>query len=140
MKALAYASLIALIFFIFAKGLYFSPLCEINPEEDLEFQAEYLTGILTASGIIFGLWVVVFEPEPKEDKEWALKNITKEPFFLSLLFLIIFVFLIALTAVEVFSPSLALLWGVIGFIVNATFFTVNVYHFKFRKSTFKEPE
>jgi len=55
MKPKNYVVMAFAIFMIFAVGMYNNPFTGITEETDLDIDAEYLTGILTASGIIFGL-------------------------------------------------------------------------------------
>ena len=54
-----------MIFSIFAYGLYDSPFSAANADSDFKVDAEYLNGILTASGILFGIWVIVIERKPQ---------------------------------------------------------------------------
>jgi len=133
MKPKNYVVMAFAIFMIFAVGMYNNPFTGITEETDLDIDAEYLTGILTASGIIFGLWGIVFEPEPDKDKQWEYVHIVKGAFFYSIFFLIISVISIMLTAANVYSSLGALLVNTFSFGMNTFFLGITINHFKFRE-------
>lgn len=129
------------IFLVFAYGLYDSPLSTVNRESDFEVEAEYINGILTASGILFGLWFVVIERKPKDGfKRWQYEHNISESFFFCFAFLIISVLLVALTAVNLYSSVFALLFCTISFIINTCIITLTLYFYKFKEAVIKIPD
>jgi len=134
MKSIAYAFLAIFFLSVFAFGLYNSPLRRISAEEDIDVEAEYFSGIITASGILFGLWAIVLERKPKDKtKKRQYETFIKETFLVSLLFLIMSVVVIALTAVNFYSSSYALFINTLSFCAVASFFTITIYFSKFKE-------
>jgi len=88
---------------------------------------EYFSGILGGSSILFGLWVIALEYTEKKEFDIDFANM----FFICLIFLVESVLAIALTAVNLFSPSLALLIITGNFCLNATMLGLSLY-IKFR--------
>ena len=102
---------------VFLWGVY--PLSGITPEEDFDVNPEYFSGILGASSILFGLWMLLLETKPEQSKkplDEVIFETSVEGFFLSLSFLIVSVITIALTAVDLFSPVVALFFNTCSFV------------------------
>ena len=94
---------------------------------DFQVQPEYLTGILTASSILFGFWVVVMEIKPKE-----LTRVMRIGFFWSFGLFIVSVILTYSTALNR-MPSVITLWFcTFSFISNASSLVNYLYFLKFR--------
>lgn len=135
MESKIYAFLAIFFFSVFAFGLYDSPLSRISAEEDFDVEAEYLSGVITASGILFGLWAIVLERKPTDKtKKGHYETFIKETFLVSLSFLIVSVIVIALTAVNFYSPSYALFINTLSFCAVALSFTITIYFFKFKET------
>jgi len=124
---------------IFAYGLYDSPLSTVNRETDFKVDPEYINGILTASGILFGIWAIIIERIPKEEHKKRLYKISIKGFWLPFAFFVVFVLLLALTAVNFYSFHLTVIVGTISFLVNAFFLTLALYLYKFREIESKNP-
>jgi hypothetical protein len=129
---------------IFAVFIFLGFIVNGQPD-DIQINMEYTNGILTATGILFGIWAVVLGTNPKpiiNKRDTTKKSIfknnvkelkdVKEPFFASLLFLVMDVICLALTAVNVFSPHVTLLIVTTSFIYTALFLamTLNYYIFE----------
>jgi hypothetical protein len=127
-QRLIYA-LFALSLFILV-GLYDSPWAMVNRQTDLVVEPEYLSGLLSASGILFGLWAIFIGNKPKERvAKHGYENIIFPSFFTSLGFLILSVILVSLSGVKIFSPTYALLFCALSFILNALFLTLTLKYF-----------
>jgi len=87
---------------------------------------EYFSGILGASSILFGLWAIVLQQKPKEEDK-RLFDYYLVFFFISLFHLIESVIGIALTAVNLFSPTFALYIGTSSFCFNALMLGFSIY-------------
>jgi len=133
MNTKVYPLLAFFMFYVFAYGVYCSPLCEINAAEDFRIEAEYLVSCLGALALPFGLWAIALEGKPKEGpKKWSYENPVKEAFFFSVLFSMLPVILVALTAVNLYSPSVALALGIATFCFDMFLVSVTLYFFKFK--------
>jgi len=64
-----------LVFILFAWGYYPSPLCPYNPEDDFQIEPEYFSGILGASSILFGLWIITLEKNPIKNMISHIKSL-----------------------------------------------------------------
>ena len=121
-------ALFALSLFILG-GLYDSPISVVDRRFDLVIEPEYLSGLLTASGILFGLWAIFIGNKPKDrEAKWGYDNIIFPQFFTSLGFLILSVVLIFLSGVQLFSPTWALAFCAFSFILNALFLTLTMQY------------
>ena len=80
-------------------------------------EPEYFSGILAASSILFGLWIIVLTRTPKdENKEKFAFEV--DSFFICLIFLMVSVIAITLTAVNLFSDYIALFLSTSSFCIN----------------------
>jgi hypothetical protein len=129
MKPPARLLMIFLVIITFFFGFRDSP--SFNPNT-FRVEPAYLNGILTASGILYGLWAVVIGREPKTElKKWQYSNVVRELFFDSFFFLVFSVVYVSLTAVNVFLSTWALLFCVSSFLVNALAIFITFYFYKF---------
>jgi len=115
-------------------GLYDSPIAQFHHDTDIKVEAEYANGVLTASGILFGIWAIIIGNKPKGSSTQAkvekwLRTLTCEIFYLCLGFLILAVLFLTLTAVGLFSSVLSLVFSAFSFITNALFLTISVQHY-----------
>jgi uncharacterized membrane protein YjgN (DUF898 family) len=134
--------LLFVLLYLILVGLYDSPWAMFNRSNDLNVDPEYLSGILSASGILFGIWAILIQKKPKEitraisstkelgEKEFKamLEKVAYEkiifPYFLTALgFLIVSVIVVCLTGLNLFSSAWALFFCTFSFIVNAIFLT-----------------
>jgi len=104
-------------------GLYGIPI-------DFKVEPEYLVGILTASGILFGFWVLVVQIKPNEPKE--LTTAMRLGFFWSFGILTVSVILTHFTALNR-MPSVFTLWFcTMSFISNTSSLANYLYLLRFR--------
>lgn len=122
------------VILLFAIGYYPSPLCQSTPEQDFQVEAEYFSGILGASSILFGLWIITLGKKPVKRSNTAYE-VAVENFLYCFLFLVLSVITVALTAVNLFSPPIALLLNTGSFCTNASFLIIPLYYFKMKKSS-----
>jgi len=116
---------------IFSYGLYGSPLYGFG---DSKVDVEYINGILTASGILFGIWAILIERKPKErTKKWLYETVISESFFFSFAFLITSVLLVCLTAVDIMSSLVTLFVSAFSFFINAFLIAFTLHFYKFRE-------
>jgi len=108
---------------------------EYNAEIDIEVDAEYINGILTASGILFGIWAIVIERKPKESvQKWLFGTAIKDCFLIAFIFLTLTVFFVALNALNLFSSLFTLVACSISFFINAFLIVLSLYYYHFRDS------
>lgn len=123
------------LFLLIAFGLYDSPLTAIKRETDLKVEPEYISGILSASGILFALWAFLIEKKPKERvAKHGYENIIFPSFFTSLGFLILSVILVFLTGLDLFSPAYTLGFCTLSFIMNTLLLALTLKYYKFTDS------
>lgn len=121
--------MILLVIFTFIYGFLGSP--SLNPNS-FKVEPAYLNGILTASGILYGLWAVVIGGKPETElKKWQYLNVVKEVFFFSFFFLVFSVIYVALTAANLFSSTWALYFCTASFLLNAFSIFLSLYFYKF---------
>ena len=128
MKTSTIAFVIFFVVFALSSGFY--SISEFDPEIDKGFDAEYLSGVLTASVIIFGLWGIVLQMEPKRREEPIYMSCI-EIFLVCVFFLIASVMMVMVSGLGFFSPMVALVFSNATFVLNAVFFAVTVYIFKY---------
>lgn len=110
-----------------------------NLSPDFAVEPEYLTGMLTASSIVFGLWAILIQTKPKERvAKWLYEEVLIESFFLSFGLLVISVVLIYFSALNKMSSVIALLFSLFSFLLNVLNITMALYHFKFRSDAIHE--
>lgn len=114
---------------IFVLGYLWSPHFDPNA---FKVEPTYLNGILTASGILYGLWALVLEREPKTPTEVRRKKMVGTLFFDSFFFLIASVLSIAFTAMNLFLSTFALLLCTTSFMLNTVSISVTLYFYEFR--------
>jgi hypothetical protein len=113
-----------------------SPESFVYNSSNFQVQPEYLTGILSASSILFGLWAIIIERKPKGVvQESAYYESIPTLFWFSLILLITSVVLVSCTAVEFLSSSFTLLVCVVSFVWNAAFLSLALHFYMFRKDT-----
>ena len=84
-RSLFIASLAIIILVFFFIGLYDSPISIFTRENAFEVEAEYLSGILSASSILFGIWAIVLEKKPENVVyKWLFEHVTGKGFFIFL--------------------------------------------------------
>lgn len=102
---------------------------------DFEVEPEYISGMLTASAIIFGFWAILIQSKPKERVEkWRFEHVLSKLFFFSFLLLILSVVLSYLAALNKLSSVTALYFCLFSFLTNACFITMALYYHRFEKS------
>jgi hypothetical protein len=124
---------IVIIFGIIYSAVYYPESFTYN-SSDFQVQPEYLTGILSASAILFGLWAVIIERKPKgvfQDDTYY--NTVSISFWVSFILLIASVLFVSFTAVNVLSSSFALSICVLSFALNAFFLSLTMHFYIFRK-------
>jgi len=129
MKSSAIVMAIFLVISTLIGGLYSTS--EFDPQEDKTFDAEYLSGVLTASGIVFGLWGIVLQNKPRREEE-PIYMTSVEIFLVCFFWLLASIIMIMLSGLGLFSPRVALIFISLTFIVNASFFALSIYVFKYR--------
>ena len=97
---------------------------------DFKVEPEYLVGILTASSILFGFWVLVVQIKPNEPKE--LTTAMRLGFFWSFGFLTVSVILTYCTALNRMPSVFTLYFCTLSFISNASSLANYLYILKFR--------
>jgi hypothetical protein len=112
------------------RGLDASPFAL---KQNLQVQSEYLSGMLTANGILFALWGIIIERKPQKGMEkWIYEtSIIVEFFFPFFLFAASLLF-VTLTALNLFSSVLALVFCSLSFFINAALITLALYIHKFK--------
>lgn len=101
---------------------------------DFEVNAEYINGVLTASSILFGFWIVIIEKKPKEEtKKFMYENAIYFAFFVSFVFLLISVTLLYFSALDKLSSVYTLLFSTLSFLLNAFSVAVTLYYYKFKR-------
>jgi hypothetical protein len=106
-------SLVVLGLALLLFGLYASPFASYQPTTEHKIDAEYTNGILTISGIMFGLWGFLLSKKPKRQKDWAgwviFNIVTVSSFYLCFGLLILSILTLALTGVGLYSPTYTLI-------------------------------
>lgn len=124
--------LLAVIFGIIYLAVYHPESFAYN--SGFQVQPEYLTGILSASSILFGLWAIIIERKPEGIfQESTYYKSIPDLFWVSLILLITSVMLVLFTAVELFSSSFTLVVCVLSFVLNAFFLSLALHYYIFRK-------
>jgi len=105
----------------------------INLPSDFEVEPEYLSGMLTASAILFGFWVVLIQKEPREDIEkWQLKHLIGKSFFMSFILMMLSIVVIYYAALDKLPSPVALFSCMLFFLMNALLITIQLYFQRFR--------
>jgi len=120
---------VIIIAFSFIFGLYDSPV--YNPDT-FKVEPAYINGILTASGILFGIWAIIIGKEPETEPQKRQYLIIGEIFLNSLMLLVFSVVYVALTAMNSFSPKVAVFFCMGSFIMNACSIAFTLYQYKFK--------
>jgi hypothetical protein len=88
----------------------------------LEVNVEYINGILTASGIIFGFWTIMLGKEPKNFVEkWLYKNVILRAFWFVFGFFLFSIICVYFSALNKMPSSIALLFVTLSLLYNALF-------------------
>lgn len=105
-----------------------------NWPPDFAVEAEYLTGMLTASAIVFGFWAVLIQRKPEErTAKWLYEEVLSTQFFLSLGVLVLSVILIYVAALNKLYSVVALFFAMFSFLMNVVNVSLALYSFKFRE-------
>ena len=105
----------------------------IGLPSDFRVEPEYLSGMLTASVILFGFWAVLIQKEPKEDIEkWRFKHLIGKSFFMSFVLLMLSVVVIYYAALDKLPSPVALFLCMLSFLMNALLITIQLYFQRFR--------
>ena len=105
-----------------------------NMPPDFTVEAEYLTGMLTASAIVFGFWTILIHPKPEErTAKWLYEEVLSTLFFLSLGVLVVSVILIYLAALNKLYSAVALFFAIFSFLMNVVNVSLALHSFKFRE-------
>jgi len=138
MKPIVFVALMGLIISFILSGLHASPFA---PKQDFQVQAEYLSGILTANGILFALWAIIIERKPpKKTEKWIFEHVVIEEFFVPFFFLAVSILFVTLVALDLFSSVFALVFCSISFFINAMLITLALYYHKFKAEPKEEWE
>lgn len=134
-----WSTLILIVFLLLLiGGLYGTQFSLVHRDAEINVDAQYTNGILTASSILFGIWAIVIERKPEgktseaERSRWQYENIIPNSFFICLSFLVFSVLLMALTALGAYSPMWALVVNTIGFMLNVVFLSMTLHYYKFK--------
>lgn len=101
---------------------------------DFKVEAEYMSGMLTASSILFGFWVMLIQAKPKERTEkWVYEKALSKIFYISVMFLMIPVVSIYFAALNKLSSVGALYSCMVSFLFNALNLMVALYYYKFKE-------
>jgi len=123
--------LLVYILFFFFTAITTIGLVDLSP--DFRVEPEYFSGILTASAILFGFYVVLIQKEPKEEQEkWRLKHLVGRSFILSFLLLMLSIVAIYYTALEKIPSPISLWICMFLFLMNAFITTMVLYFQRFR--------
>lgn len=95
---------------------------------DFEVEPEYLSGMLTASSILFGFWVAIIQRKPKKGE------VILTYFLLSFTLLCVSVVAIYLTALNKIPSHDALLICMASFLMNAVNLALILYVYKFKET------
>ena len=112
-------------------GIIFVAICAfgtIGLPEDFEVKPEYLSGMLTASSILFAFWVAIIQMKPKGS------SILLAYFFFSFTFLCVSVVSIYLTALNKIPSHAALGLCMLSFLTNALNLALMLYYYKFKET------
>lgn len=100
----------------------------------IKIEAEYMTGMLSASSILFGFWFILIEKKPKDEtKRFLYENAIFGLFFVSFGILLLSVVLLYLSAIEIIPSIAGFVSITLGFLLNAFSVGVSVYYFKFKE-------
>ncbi|TET26014.1 MAG: hypothetical protein E3J73_05240 [Candidatus Bathyarchaeum sp.] len=103
--------------------------------EDFEVEPEYISGMLTASAIVFGFWAILIQTKPKERIEkWRYEHVFSKVFFVSFGLLIFSLVAIYFAALNKLWSATALYVCLVSFLSNALFITMVLYYSRFEKS------
>ncbi len=117
--------IILLIIFII-KEITFVGLYDLPP--DFKVDAEYINGILTASSILFGFWVILIQTRPKKRvQKWKYDNILVWNFGASVVSLILSVVTMFLGALNKISSVITLSVCMVSFFANTFYLSVDLY-------------
>jgi membrane-associated HD superfamily phosphohydrolase len=124
----------AIMFFVpfLLFGLYYSPIAHVGGLSDFKVDTTLMSVIFGASTILFGIWGIIIREEPKGvAKKWTRQNVLKESFMICFIYLVFSFIVMFLTALNAFSPILALGWFFVSSIFNASLLlvTINYYYF-----------
>jgi hypothetical protein len=86
---------------------------------DPEVAPAYLNGILTASGILFGIWTIIIGKDPESELKKVLSPTVGQLFTFGLVLLVSSVVFVVLTALGTFSSAVALVFCAMSFVTNA---------------------
>jgi len=120
------------VFLIFLLALVFIGVYDLPASSEVD--AEYLSGILTASSILFGFWFVFIERKPKEERKKLLYEFAV-PFslFLSLTFLAASVVSLYFSALRRIPSTIALVMCTIGFFFIFYTVALTLWFYVFKK-------
>jgi len=97
-----------------------------------EVEPEYLTGMLTASAIIFGFWAILAQIKPEDIVEKSIyQHYLSKPLFFSLLLLTLSVVTVYFSALNKLSSVAALYVCMWSFLSNTVFITLALYYQRF---------
>ena len=141
---IAILSIVLLFFFLI--GLYDSPLSVFTRENEFRVEAEYLSGLLTSLSILFGIWAIMIDKKPENVVyKWFFEHVAGKGFFISFGLLVISIIFVSLTALNLFSPTISVIFCTLNFCYNALIISITVYLMKFfiketgRESPFHKP-
>jgi hypothetical protein len=119
--------------------LYDSPFAYVTREKDIKIDAEYINGILTASSILFGIWVLVLGIKPfesqvydKKTREFLRKTVVRESFFFCLFFLGANVLFVFLASLSLLSQLFTITFTGLSFLLNVAFLTLTLDFYIFK--------
>ena len=109
--------------------------------KDVEVDVGYMNGILTASSILFGFWAILIKRKPKERtnkwqfeaKKWQYQLVARS-FYGSLILLMASVLLIYLSAIDMMSSVLTLIFCTMSLFFNAYLIAITLYYYEFKES------
>ena len=116
--------LICLCLLFLILGFYVSPIAHLD--SDLSGVAEYTNGILTISGILFGIWAVILSNKPTKKGstgQFIFKNITMTTFYYSLVLFILSVVFLTMSGLKVYPSTCSLVFSAISCGLIAFFLT-----------------
>ena len=85
-KKISFICIALSLIICFLIGFYDSPIPLENRETRININPEYTNGILTASGILFGMWIILLERDPGNRSmkaQWIYKHVIGETLFVN---------------------------------------------------------
>jgi hypothetical protein len=134
------------IFFIISMGLVFYFGIRYSPASSpglFKVEPPYLNGILTASGILFGIWAAVIGKGPEtrnrartgsetDTQKWRYSTLVRDGFFIAFCYLVCSVTSVALTSIDLFWSAAAILLCTISFLTNSVLIALTLYYYIFK--------